>query len=56
MLKWIFKHHKPLKHCGCWDELNSTCMWEHMERIVQPGYQDDKPAWGNPAACFDEMD
>jgi hypothetical protein len=42
--------------CQHYDELNDCCSLERMEKIYQPKYRDDKPAWSNPAACFDEMD
>lgn len=31
--------------CEYFDELNQTCMWERMERIVQTGYRDEQAAW-----------
>ncbi len=56
MLKWLFKHRKPIRHCDYWDELHNTCIFERMESIVQTKYRDDRPAWSNPAGCFDELD
>ena len=44
------------QNCEFWDELNQCCIYDRVERIVQQKYRDEQPAWGNPAACFDELD
>lgn len=53
MFKWIkglFRHHG----CSMYDELHHCCALERMEKVYQPKYHDNRPAW--MAACFDEMD
>jgi hypothetical protein len=55
-MKWLIKHRKPIKHCDFWDELHGTCMFEQMESIARTKYRDERPAWENPAGCFDELD
>lgn len=60
MFRWLRKLMTRLlkiqRGCPLYDELNRTCALERMEKIYQKKYHDEKPAWSNPAACFDEMD